>query len=195
MDLKNRHSIRLKKYDYCLSGAYFITICTQNKTCIFGEVINGETKLSKEGHIIKEEWLKTEAVRSSVRLDQFVVMPNHFHGVLWIVTDDKGTARCAPTVQQFGNVVSKSLSAIIRGFKSAVTKHINVLRNTPGAPVWQRNFYEHVIRDDESLNRITEYIINNSQRWNLDRENPCRQGEHEFYSWLASFKTRPTGKM
>ena len=191
MDPKNRRSIRLKKYDYSVSGAYFVTICTKDKKCLFGEVVNGETILSKEGQIVREEWLETANVRPYVSLDQSVVMPNHFHGVLWIERDGGGTARCAPTVQQFGKAVSKSLPAIIRGFKSAVTNRINVLRNAPGAPVWQRNFYEHVIRDDESLNRIREYIINNPQRWNLDRENPCRQGEHEFYSWLASFKTRP----
>jgi len=191
MDLKNRRSIRLKKYDYSLTGAYFVTICTQNKECIFGEVLNDETKLSKEGHIIKEEWLKIAILRPYVGLDQFVVMPNHFHGILWIQRDEQGTARCAPTVQQFGKGVSGSLPAIIRAFKSAVTNRINVLRNTRGAPVWQRIFYEHVIRNESSLNRIREYILNNPLHWELDRENPGRRGEHEFYRWLASFRKGP----
>jgi putative transposase len=151
-------------------------------------------RLAEAGQVVVEEWLKTADLRSSVKLDQFTVMPNHFHGILWIEGDKGGTARCAPTIQQFGQAVSGSLPAIIRAFKSAATNRINVLRNTPGAPVWQRNFFEHVVRNDESLNRIREYIIYNPQRWDLDRENTHRKGDNEFYRWLDSFKARPGPK-
>jgi len=88
-------------------------------------------------------------------------------------------------------MIPESLPTIIRGFKSAVTRSINNLRNVPGALVWQRNYYEHVIRDEPSLNRIREYIVNNQLSWELDRENPERKGENGFYLWLAGFKTRP----
>jgi len=102
-----------------------------------------------------------------------------------------GTARRAPTGQQFGRPVPYSLPIIIGAFKSAVTKRTNILRHAPGAVVWQRNYYEHVIRDEPSLNRIQEYIINNPMSWELDRENPERMGEDGFYRWLESFKTIP----
>jgi hypothetical protein len=121
-------------------------------------------------------------------------MPNHFHGILWINDEQRGTARCAPTVQQFGQAVSGSLPAIIRAFKSAATKRINVLRHVPGVPIWQRGYYEHVIRNDQSLERIREYIINNPHSWELDRENPGRRGENEFYRWIDSFTSRPGPK-
>jgi putative transposase len=175
-----------------MAGAYFVTICTENKNCLLGEVVNGEAALSREGKIVGEEWLKTTEVRPYVSLDLFVVMPNHFHGILFIDKEaEGGTARCAPTIRQFRMMISESLPSIIRGFKSAVTRRINILRYVPGAPVWQRNYYEHVIRDEPSLKRIREYIVNNPLSWELDRENPERKGEDGFYKWMAGFKGRP----
>jgi putative transposase len=189
--LHDRRSLRLKGYDYAQPGAYFVTVCANHKEHLFGEVAKEGMILCEAGRIIEEEWLKTAMGRPYIKLDQFVVMPNHVHGIIWIVEDIGGTARCAPTVQQFGTAVSASLPAIIRAFKSAATKRINVLRHVPGAEVWQRGFYEHVIRDDESLNRIREYIVNNPRRWDLDREKAHRKGDNEFYQWLANFKDRP----
>jgi putative transposase len=193
-EFKRRRSLRLKEYSYAQAGAYFVTVCTKNKQCIFGEVCNEEMNLSDKGRIVREEWLKTAALRLYVKLDQFVVMPNHFHAILWIEKNNRGTARCAPTISRFGKLPSESLSSIIRGFKAAVTKHINILCNPAGSPLWQRNYYEHVIRDDEALNRIREYIMNNPLNWEFDRENLDRKGEDKFYRWLASFKTHPPGK-
>jgi putative transposase len=195
IESKKRRSIRLKEYSYTQPRAYFVTVCTKNKQCIFGKIYNEEMKLSNKGEIVKREWLKTAVLRCYVRLDQFVVMPNHFHAILWIEKDNRGTARCAPTISRFGNLPSESLSSIIRAFKAAVTKNINILCKTSGLSIWQRNYYEHVIRDESALNRIRQYIINNPCIWELDRENPDRTGQHEFYRWLASFKTRPTEKL
>jgi REP element-mobilizing transposase RayT len=118
-------------------------------------------------------------------------MPNHFHGIIWIEGNGRGTAICAPTIPRFGHVVSGSLSAIIRSFKSGVTNHYNKLNKVVVKNVWQRNFYDHIIRDEQSLNRIREYIIYNPLSWELDRENPEKKGEDDFYEWLASFKTLP----
>ena len=185
-----RRSLRLKGYDYS-QGAYFVTVCAANRKCQFGRVLEGEMILSEEGKIVIEEWLKTPALRPHVQLDRFIVMPNHFHGILVLDADAGGTARRAPTIQRFAASVVGSLPTLIRAFKAAVTNHINSLRNTPDAVIWQRNYYEHVIRNEESLNRIREYIAHNPSTWEFDRDNPQRQGEDSFYRWLASFRERP----
>lgn len=191
----HRRPIRLKEYDYSQPGAYFVTICAWDRKCFFGDVINGEMELNRYGRIIEGEWLQTGNVRSNVEIDQYVVMPNHIHGILIINennnhpathnanTDENGvneqndathqnraTHRVAPTLG------SNSLEAIMGQFKSAVTKQINRLRNTPGHPVWQRNYYEHVIRNERGLNAIREYIINNPLQWDQDENNPRTGG-------------------
>lgn len=185
-----RRFLRLKGYDYS-QGAYFVTVCAANRKCRFGHVLEWEMILSEEGKIVIEEWLKTSVLRPHVQLDQFVVMPNHFHGILVLDDDEGGTARRAPTIQRFATSVAGSLPTIIRAFKAAVTDRINALRNNPGAVIWQRNYYEHVIRNEESLHRIREYIAHNPSTWEFDRDNPQRQGEDSFYRWLASFRERP----
>jgi len=170
----HRRSIRLKHYDYSQASAYFVTVCTHNKDCIFGDVVNGEMQLNENGSAVQTEWLTTAEFRDNVESDVFVVMPNHFHAVLLIKDNSEGTARCAPTSMNrlFGRITSGSLAAIMRSFKSAATKRVNELRNTPGAPVWQRNYYEHVVRDERDLGEIREYIVNNPRKWDLDKENP-----------------------
>ena len=188
LNTRHRRSLRLPRYDYSQANAYFLTICATNKEFLFGQIIDGNMNLSKAGQVVEEEWLKTANLRPYVKLDQFIIMPNHFHGILWIDPEPKGTARRAPTREEFGNPLAGSLPTIMRAFKAAVTNQINRLRGTPNIAVWQRNYYEHVIRNDKSLERIREYIINNPYSWELDRENPNRQGEHEFYRWLDSFK-------
>ena len=189
-----RRSIRLKGYDYTQPGAYFVTICTHQRQPLFGRVVDGNMALNAYGEIVREEWFRTAQVRPYVELfkDEFVVMPNHIHGIIWIVARDDAPdmthravgaqRRCAPTIntQPRGvtpnNVTPRSLGAIVRGFKSAVTKRINALRGTPGAPVWQRNYYEHIIRDERALDAIRRYIAANPLRWHLDRYNPDAVG-------------------
>lgn len=185
-ELHKRRSIRLKGYDYSQTGAYFITICTHNRASIFGDVLDGEMLLNDIGKAAEQCWHAIPDHFPKIQLDEFVVMPNHIHGVLWIMDDDcRGTTCRAPTnttvcraptcdcmMERFGKPVPGSIPTIIRSFKSAVTKRINEWRAIPGTPVWQRNYYEHVIRDDESLNRIRQYIIDNPAQWALDRENP-----------------------
>lgn len=132
--------------------------------------------MNKFGEIVRAEWLHTEDIRENVALGEYAVMPNHFHGIIHICT---GTARRAPTgdrtptvnVEQFGKPVAGSIPTIMRSFKSAVTKRINETRNTPGAPVWQRNYYEHIIRDDADYTRIARYIADNPLNWEKDEEN------------------------
>lgn len=175
-----RRSIRLKGHDYSWEGTYFVTICTHNRECLFGDLLDGRTQLNEYGVIAKNEWLKTPQMRNNVIIDEFIVMPNHLHGIIIITGDGGGTVHRAPTVEQFGKPVSGSLPTIIRSFKSTVTNQINLLRNTPGTPVWQRNYYEHIIRNEDELHHIQEYIINNPFQWQFDRENPGRITDNSY---------------
>lgn len=185
-----RRSIRLKGYDYTQAGGYFITLVAHDRQCLFGEIINGEMRLNEYGAIVTEEWNHTAMIRPNVELDAFVVMPNHIHGIIMIVC--RGESQFAPTEtiepKQPFRSPSGTIGAIIRGFKSATTKRINQSRNTPGVPVWQRNYYEHIIRNDKDLHAIQGYIVNNALQWELDRENPSAAGEivdKKETEWLA----------
>ncbi|MCK4856385.1 MAG: transposase [candidate division Zixibacteria bacterium] len=165
---RQRKSLRLKGHDYSQDGAYFITICTVNKTPLLGTVIDNMMIMNDHGLIVETEWLKTGSLRANVDLDVFVVMPNHFHGVigLWKTA---GTARRAPTIEQFGRTLSGSLPSIVRAFKSAVTRRINRISGTPGRRIWQRGYYEHIIRNENDLTDIRNYIVNNPLKWHLDK--------------------------
>ncbi len=172
---RHRRSIRLRDYDYRQAGAYFITICTHQKECLFGDVINDEMLLSEMGQIVSEEWVRTAIIRPEIELDAFVVMPNHVHGIVVFATNagvdnEVGAHARAPLRRE-----PKSLGALVAGFKSVVTKRINTLRSTPLIPVWQRNYYERIIRHERELNAAREYIQNNPLQWALDRENPANQ--------------------
>ena len=174
----HRRSIRLTEYDYSQPGAYFITICAYNRACIFGDILEGQLTLNQYGEIVNSEWLKTINMRTNLELDAFIIMPNHLHGIILISDFDhrRGTLQRLPTFERFGKPVSNSIPTIIRLFKSSVTKHINALRGTPGLPVWQRNYYEHVIRNEDDLSEKREYILNNALKWDLDSENPKNLG-------------------
>ena len=165
---RNRRSIRLQGYDYSQAGAYFVTICTQNRECLFGEIMNGEMRLNDAGRIVVDEWLQTAKIRAEIELDEWVVMPNHFHGIL-VLSADVGAIHESPlqmTVTQRRNMV---LPNIIGRFKMLSAKRINALRHTAGAKLWQRNYWEHIVRNEPELNRIREYIHNNPAQWKSDQ--------------------------
>jgi putative transposase len=164
----HRRSIRLKEYDYSRAGAYFVTIVTWQRECLFGEIEQGKMALNEIGEIVCEEWERTVMVRHNVELGEYVIMPNHVHGILSLVG---ATRRVAPTSQ---TLQPGSLGAIMAQFKSIVTKRINGLQNVSGRPVWQRNYYEHIIRNERDMDRITRYIEANPLRWTDDDENPNR---------------------
>jgi putative transposase len=168
-----RRSIRLHEYDYRQAGAYFITIVAHDRIMLFGEITGGETRLSEFGQIVEDEWQKSSAIRREIELDVFVVMPNHIHGIVNII-DSVGATGRSPL---HSGPPARSLGAFVAGFKSAVTKRINEIRCTPGSPVWQRNYYEHIIRGDGELLRVREYILNNPLEWENDRENPSRPAD------------------
>jgi len=171
----HRRSIRLKGYDYSQAGGYFVTVCSQNRDCVFGEIADGQIRLNVFGEIVQACWYDLPRHHSRVELDAFVIMPNHVHGIIVL----KGVgAQHAAVIQGHAqtNVPPDTLGAIVRSFKSAVTKQINELQGTPGTLMWQRNYYEHTIRNSEELGRIRQYIVNNPAQWALDRENPAVAG-------------------
>ncbi|MDD5287273.1 MAG: transposase [Desulfuromonadaceae bacterium] len=187
-DIHHRHSIRLTDNDYSQVGAYFVTVCVWKREGLFGEIVNGEMVLNDMGQIVVEELERTSEMRSNVELDVYSIMPNHFHAIILIINNvgatpmarpgaignnvvvthkNRATQRVAPT-----GPVSGSIGAVMAQFKSIVTKRINALRNNHGCPVWQRNYYERVIRNEDELSRAREYIVNNPLKWELDKENP-----------------------
>jgi REP element-mobilizing transposase RayT len=182
----HRRSIRLQGYDYTQRGAYYITIVAHQREHLFGEVFNGEMKLGRFGLVAKEQWERLPRRFKHVELPQFVIMPNHVHGIIMIIEERRGTAedslnpdpemsRRAPTdasKERFGKPVRGSIPTIIRSYKSAVALRINLMRGTAGMEVWQRNYYEHVIRDMDDANRIYMYIESNPANWENDDENP-----------------------
>lgn len=167
----HRRSIRLKGYDYSKAGWYFVTICTHNREPLLGNVVDGDMVLNELGKIVTSEWLITGKIRTNIDLDKFVVMPNHIHGIIVIVNDElrRGTKHRAPTMERFGKPTSNTIPTVIRGFKSAVTKKINIIRQSSGTPVWQHNYYEHIIRNEPELNRIRQYIMENPLKWQGDK--------------------------
>jgi REP element-mobilizing transposase RayT len=212
----HRRSIRLDGYDYASEGAYFVTICTQDRACVFGDVVDGEMRANAAGRIVQDELARTPMVRPEMQIDACVVMPNHVHVVVRIVGaygdtpvqgasgntpvqgarggvanagagDDRAYIDTGayihtpvqqpqgnPPVQKSGRAFrspSRTIGAMVRGFKSATTARINTLRGTPGAAVWQRNYYEQIIRDEDSLNRVRAYVSANPARWLTDRDN------------------------
>ncbi len=160
-DLHHRRSIRLKGYDYSQIGVYFITIVAQGRLCLFGDVVDGEMRLNDAGRLVVNAWEWLATRHSYVELDSYIVMPNHLHGVIVIT----GDSRIAPTKR-------KPLGRLVGMFKTVTTKQINLDRGTPGQLLWQRNYYEHVIRNDEEWDRVREYIASNPMRWETDVENP-----------------------
>ena len=171
---QRRHP-RLVGYDYGSAGAYFVTICTRRSKPILGNIRNGTCELSAVGRIVEEEWLRTPALRSNVTLDVHAVMPNHFHGVLFIAESPQRPARTTSRTldteeRQTGwrDPPSQTLGAIMRGFKSVTTSRC-MKQHLADGTIWHTQFHDHVIRNDTDLSRIREYIVTNVLRWELDR--------------------------
>jgi putative transposase len=176
----HRRSIRLKGYDYSSEGAYFVTIVTFHRDLLLGKIVNGEMILNSLGKIADECWRAIPEHVPNVELGKHVIMPNHVHGII-IITDDHirtGAAMLRPDNDDSDenshkiNVKPGSLGAIVRSYKSTVSYRANKELNVTG--IWQRNYYEHIIRDEQAFQRITDYIAANPSRWNEDDENPVR---------------------
>jgi putative transposase len=161
----NRRSIRLPEYDYSQPGAYFVTIVAWHREYLFGEVVNGEIILNKYGLVAKQQWEKLPKRFPNIELGAFVVMPNHVHIIIRIIEVSRRH-------EAFQKPVKGSIPTVIRSYKSAVSYRINLMRGTQDIPVWQRNYYEHIIRNEKDLKNITDYIHANPLLWEQDNENP-----------------------
>ena len=162
-DKHHRSSIRLKGYDYSQAGAYFVIVCTEGRQCLFGDVIDERMKLNEAGRMVQQTWENLPTRFSSVTLDTFMVMPNHVHGIIAIVgaEPNRGAASSPPT-----------LGDIKRAFKSISAIRVNRLLARAGQPLWQRNYYEHIVCDEAELDRVRQYILDNPAKWSEDKENP-----------------------
>ncbi len=193
-----RRATRLRDYDYGQTGGYFVTICAQDQECLFGRIIGGRLQLSEIGKIVAKCWNRIPKHFLSVELDVCVVMPNHIHGIIVLGTraarfprpstrsqpDRRGEVASPGPQNSTGSVPSPSspkrtdeapsptLGQVVAYFKYQSTKSINQHRDTPGTRIWQRNYYDHVIRDDRDLQRIRQYITDNPMQWELDQLHP-----------------------
>ena len=196
---RQRRFIRLQGYDYTRQGAYFVTICTRNRACLLGDIVEGRMRLSKAGRLAQVAWEDLPYHYPHVQIDVWVIMPNHMHGIVILTeaqaTDDDmrvgtdpkinvGTKTDTGTKTDVGAGLKPAptapaaptrhgLSEIVRAFKTFSARRINALHNTVGTPFWQRNYYEHVIRNESALDRIRQYIVDNPARWREDPENPA----------------------
>jgi REP element-mobilizing transposase RayT len=169
-----RRSVRLPDHGYAGYGTYFITICAEGRSCLFGEVVGDAVNLSPTGRIVADEWMRTATLRRNVELHEFVVMPNHFHGLLTI-HEQGGCNTPLPEPPRPFRTLGGNLGAIVRGFKGASTRRINELLGVR-SPVWQRSYHERVVRGERQFEAIVNYIRENPARWDDDPENPDRRG-------------------
>jgi REP element-mobilizing transposase RayT len=190
----NRHhrkSIRLKGYDYSQPGAYFVTICTQNRECLFGEIINGKMIINDAGKMVENEWIDLPHRFTNIQLHEYVIMPNHFHAILEIVVGAPLVVAQNDNIIKNDNIVKndnqkgqpqgitptdKTLGDIIGAFQSIVTvKYIHCVKTKKwqqfNNKLWQRNYWEHIVRNEQELNRIRLYIKNNPKKWQNDKLN------------------------
>lgn len=174
-----RRSIRLPGYDYSLPGAYFVTICTHDRELLFGGITNGEMRLNPLGELVKFTWFDLMNHVKNIHLGPFGIMPNHVHGIIRIVGVDHepvgagvGAGSEPATTTNAPTTVQTALPEIVRQFKTFSARRINGARNTHGLLVWQRNYWEHIIRDENSYHEIAEYIRNNPAQWEMDADYP-----------------------
>jgi REP element-mobilizing transposase RayT len=176
--IHHRRSIRLRGYDYSQPGIYSVTICSQNKEHLFGQVVEGEMHRNDLGEYVALCWKWLARRYMYVELDEWIVMPNHLHGIL-VITDGRGGSRTAPTNMRAATAGGASRSAptkrkplgrLVGAFKTVSTDQFNEMRGTAGGQLWQRDFYDHIIRNEDELNKIREYIRTNPLRWGSDPE-------------------------
>ena len=172
-----------------------MTVCSRNSEFLFGKIVDEEMRLNDAGRIVQNCWNDLPLRFDSIELDEFVVMPNHIHGIIAIV----GAGLALPEIVGAGLALPKkgavpprrdapTLGDIVGAFKSISAIKVNRLLSRSGQSLWQRNYYEHIIRDGKSLNKIREYVMHNPLSWSIDRENPQRKGEDEFEKWLETFR-------
>jgi putative transposase len=188
---KRRRSIRLAEYNYSDVGAYFVNICIRDRKSILGHIRNGDVDLSTIGEITHQCWKEIPNHFPNVELDAFIIMPNHLHGILILTDHCRGVQLNAPDGTTANNLKLISpkqgtLSVIIRTFKAAVTTQCRKRKNHFHG--WQRNYYEHIVRNEDVLDRIREYIVSNPLQWEFDRENPDRTEDPHYNNTWSEFE-------
>ena len=170
----------MQNFDYGSDGAYFVTLVTRDRKCVFGDIVDGQMRLNRWGQTASDAWKKSAEIRNEIELDVFVIMPNHVHGIIVIANASKRATSRSPL---HAGPTKRSLGAFVGGFKAAVTKRIRELRGEADTLVWQRNYSEHITRNDESLLRLRQYILGNPARWEFDRENPLATKPESEDAW------------
>jgi REP-associated tyrosine transposase len=163
-NIHHRRSIRLKGYDYSQTGLYFIPICCQNRACLFGEINDGKMILNDAGEMVQTVWNNLPNHYGHIKMDTFIIMPNHIHGIIALTNVVGAGLKPAPTTGK-----RHGLPEIVRALKTFSARHINEICKTPGTKIWQRNYWEHIIRNENEYQRITQYIINNPKKWEQDK--------------------------
>ena len=178
-EIHHRRSIRLRRYDYSQPGSYYVTLCTQGKEHLFGEIPEGEMHRNEWGDHVARCWEWLGQQYPYIDLDEWIVMPNHLHGII-VIADRRGASRSAlvnnPACFRRGGsrtapTKRKPLGRLVGAFKTVSTDDINQLRRTPARPLWQRDFYDHIVRNEDELSKIREYIRTNPLRWASDPDN------------------------
>ena len=207
----HRRSTRLSGYDYSQAGAYFVTILTRHRECLFGSISDtGEQSLDMLGQLVEMQWMSIPSHCPFVELDEFIVMPNHLHGIV-VITVSPHTVRAnkpfdtvSINSRQHGGVYSplhatdngldpdvvcfpkgtkpRSVGAVIQAFKKAVSRRANGFLNRDGISIWHRNYHDHIIRNEDELNRIREYMTLNPARWAEDKNNPANLQRAPVYA-------------
>ncbi len=180
-----RRSIRLKGYDYSQPGAYFITICTSNRECLLGEIDNQQMKVNELGKIVVGFWLSLPTRYPSLELDEFVIMPNHVHGIIVITEaiDELPRHKLSEQKQRRKMLLPK----VVGYFKMNSAKAVNQHRLLSCQSLWQRNYYEHIIRNEAELDRVRRYIVDNPAKWNQDYDNLCGNPDQEEIRFWQDF--------
>lgn len=184
-DVHRRRSMRLQGYDYAQAGAYFITICTKDRQCLFGNIMNSKMECNKAGKMLERVWSELPTRFDVLELDEFTVMPNHFHGIVTLSGRDRACLRPSQSSAKSGDHKDRpygtrpdSIGRVVQAFKSITThQYINGVRCSGWHPfpgkLWQRNYWDHIIRDEAELTNIREYIVNNPSLWESDQLHPA----------------------
>lgn len=166
----SRRSPRLPGYDYRQSGTYFVTVCAEHVRMRFGTIVDDELQLNRLGQLVSDEWQRLAIARANVKLDRFVIMPNHLHGLIRIGEEHERDSRHIPKAETCPvSIQAGSLGAIVGQFKAAVSRRAKARGITGDTSIWQRGYYDHIVRDERSLNEIRRYILDNPAKWHDDR--------------------------
>ncbi len=177
----HRKNLRIPDFDYSQPGAYFVTIVTKDRKTLFGQIVDGEMVLNDIGRMVEEVWIAIPSHFPNVELGEFVIMPNHIHGIISITVaethaipaqraHDVGATHASPLPRVSKGPVPGSVAAIIGSFKSAASKKFHKITNNPRKNLWQRNYYEHVIKNERDYQATYDYILANPMNWEKDEE-------------------------